>query len=385
MARKHLMTNEEVLTAAGVSESEIAAIKTADATTAVNTLDAIFNKLMSFVSTQRVEKANLNNPLRVFEKSYAEHNGGSFNGMFQEILVPARDKGDDALYGGKAVAEKSVRNPFATQDFGKAPLSYVYGVNAKIERFLETNREAFRMALMEGTLADFIGEKIAVIEAEGTGSRYVIENNVLNCERFQYDDYSKVPVFSDPETLNAYLHKVWKSQDYPEKNMLYKRDKFNTTRNSPELFFVFDSDFMFDFAQKFTFKQYLKPFLFRSEDSDDYGTQSGEWSRVVEVDELTPTTLAANAVLDPLNMTKATLPANAKLVGRIVDWAAVKFGIGNKVSVSYPLSASMSHYDERQDYCFDMCPAYVNVPILIDTTKFDAHRIIYTKAVADAQ
>ena len=381
MASKMLMTNEEVLTAAGVTAQEIAAIKTADATTAVNTLDAIHNKLMSFVSTQRVEKANLNNPLRVFEKSYAAHNGGSFNGMFQEILVQARDKGADGLYGGKAVVEKTVRNPFATQDFGKTPLSYVYGVNAKIERFLEYNRQAFRMALMEGSLTAYISDKVAVIEAEGDGSRYAIENNVLNCEAFQYDDYANVPLFEDPEALNKFMHKVWKMQAFPEKNMDYKREKFNTTRKSPELFFVFDSEFAFEFAQDFTFKQYLKPFLFRSEDSDDYGTQSGEWSRVVEVDALTPTKLAANAVLDPLNMTAATLPANAKLVGRIVDWSAVKFGIGTKESVSYPLSASMSHYDERQDYCFNMCPAYVNVPILIDTTKFNAHRVIYTKAV----
>lgn len=68
MPNKHVMSTEEVLTAAGVSSEEITAIKTADATTAVNTLDAIFNKLMSFVASQRVEKANLNNPLRVFEK-----------------------------------------------------------------------------------------------------------------------------------------------------------------------------------------------------------------------------------------------------------------------------------------------------------------------------
>lgn len=378
MPNKHVMSTEEVLTAAGVSSEEITAIKTADATTAVNTLDAIFNKLMSFVASQRVEKANLNNPLRVFEKGYAEFNNGKFNGLFQEILVQARDKGADNLYGGKSVVEKTVRNPFTTQDWGKEPLSYVYGINTKIERFLEYNRQAFLMALKENALGEFISSMIAVIEAESTGSRYIIENNVLNCERYQYDTYANAEVFTDAASLNAFMHKVWKMQDFPESNMQFKKVKYNTTRKNPELFFVLDSEFAFDMAQKFTFKQYLKPFLYRSEDSDNYGVQA-EFSRIVEVDKLTATTLAANAVLDPLKMTAATLPTDTKLVGRIVDWNAVKFGIGMKNSVTYPLSASVSHYDERQDYCFDMCDAYVNVPILINTKTFVADRIISIK------
>lgn len=376
MAEKFVMTKEKVLKAAGVTDAEITAIKTADATTAVNTLDAIYNKLMSFVATQRVEMANLNNPLRVFEKSYASLNGGKLNGMFQEILLQPRAKGTNGLYGGKAVVENTVRNPYTSPDFGTDPLTYVYRVNSKIERYVEYNRDAFRMALMEGSLNDFIGGQIAMLEVEGAGSRYAIENNVLNCENYQYDNYANVPVFEDAATLNEFMHKVWKMQSFPESNMEFKRVKYNTTRQNPELFFVLNSEFAFKFAQDFTFKQYLKPFLYRSEDSDNYGVQA-EWSRIVEVDKLTPTTLAANAVLDPLNMTAATLPANTELVGRIIDWNAVKFGLGLKSAVSYPLSSRVSHYDESQDACFDMCPAYVNVPILINKNTFDSHRKIH--------
>ena len=54
MPKTMLMTNEEVLTAAGVTAAEIAAIKTADADISVHTLDAIHKKLMAFVYEQRI-------------------------------------------------------------------------------------------------------------------------------------------------------------------------------------------------------------------------------------------------------------------------------------------------------------------------------------------
>lgn len=72
--------------------------------------------------------------------------------------MQARDKGSDNLYGGKSVVEKAVRNPFTTQDWGKEPLSYVYGINTKIERFLEYNRQAFLMALKENALGELLAQ-----------------------------------------------------------------------------------------------------------------------------------------------------------------------------------------------------------------------------------
>lgn len=99
----HLMSNEKVLKAAGVTDEEITAINTADANVIVNTLEPIFNKLMSYVQIQRVEVARLDNPLRGLEKGYAAMNGGSLNGMFQEVLVQARDKGADNLYGREEI------------------------------------------------------------------------------------------------------------------------------------------------------------------------------------------------------------------------------------------------------------------------------------------
>lgn len=376
MPKTQLMTNESVLLAAGVTAAQITAIKSSNSTTAVNTLDAIYNILMSFVASQRLEIANLNNPLRVFEKGYADLNNGNLNGMFQEIFVQARDIGTNKLYGGVSREVKKPRNPFSSQDYGKEPIQFTYGVNAKIDRYLEYNREDFKMALMNETLIDFISDKIAVLESENSGSRYAIENNVLNCERYQYLTYAAAPTFTNGYDFNEFVNKVMKSQNFPETNMTYKKIKFNTTRKTGGLCLVLESDFIFKFAERFQAKSFLKPIIFKSEDKDTFGTTS-EIDNIIEVDNLTPTTLAENAILNPLKITVATLPANTKLIGRIIDFNATKFGIGSKTSVTYPLDSRISHYDETTDYCFDMCGAYVNVPLLISST-FNYDRKFYT-------
>lgn len=370
-----LMTNERVLKAAGVTDAEITTIKTSDATTVVNTLDPIFERLMSYVQTQRVEVARLNNPLRGLEKSYAELNGGRLNGMFQEILVQARDKGANNLYGGNKYTPKSITDPWAAQDYGKEPLQYVYNVNAKVSRKLDYNRDDLFMALKNETLGRFIQDKLAVLESEYNASEYVMENNVLNCEVFQNTNYSAATTFSEADVLDSFIHKVFAMQRFPDQNTQYKRVPFNTTRGTGEYVLIIDTQFAYDFAKKYNFKSYLKPFVFRSEDSDKYGVQE-ERTRIIEVDSLNPTTLAANAILDPLNMTATTI-TGGKLIGRIVDFNACKFGMGLKSAVSFPLDARTSHYDSVQDYCIDMCPAYVNVPLII-SNDFDFNRKIYT-------
>ncbi len=377
MARTQFMSNEQVLLAAGVTQEQINQIKTADAQNAVNTLDAIHNTLMSFVATQRIEAANLRNPLASLEKGYAAFNGGSMNGFFQDTLVQTRDKGNNGLYGGKSYQpSQPATNPWTDQDYGKAPIQFTYGINTKIERSLTYDRNDFLMALNNNALGDYISAKLATLESENNGSRYAIENAVLNCEAFQYANYADALSFSDAAQLNSFMHKVYKSQDFPEANTQYKRIKFNTTRGNTDLVFILDSEFAFDFAQKYQFKQYLKPFLFRSEDADNYGTQT-ERSRIVEVDSLTPTTLAQNAVLNPLNMTARPMTDGKKLIGRIVDFSAVKFGIGMKNAITQPLDARKSRYHEVNDYVFNMCGAYVNVPLIIDS-DFSFDRIIHT-------
>ena len=377
MAKTQFMSNEKVLLAVGVTPEQIAQIKTADAQNAVNTLDAIHNVLMSYVSSQRIETANLKNPLSELEKGYAVHNNGSMNGLFQETLVQVRDKGDNGLYGGKSYQpSQPATNPWTDQDYGKAPIQFTYGINTKIERSLTYDRNDFLMALQNEALGDYISAKLATLEAENNGSRYIIENNVLNCEAFQYTNYDEALSFSDPAELNAFMHKVYKMQDFPEANMQYKRIKFNTTRGNRDLVFIFDSEFAFDFAQKYQFKQYLKPFMFRSEDSDSYNVQT-EKSRIIEVDSLTPTTLADNAILNPLYMQAKALTGGKKLVGRIVDFTAVKFGVGMKNAITQPLDARKSRYQEVSDYVFNMCGAYVNVPIIINA-DFSANRVIHT-------
>lgn len=377
MAKTQFMSNEAVLLAAGVTQEQINQVKTADSTVAVNTLDAIHNTLMSFVSTQRIEAANLRNPLASLEKGYAAFNGGKMNGFFQDTLVPVRAKGDNNLYGGKAYNPATpATNPWTDQNYGENPIQFTYGVNTKIERALTYDRNDFLMALNNEALGDYIAAKLATLEAENNGSRYAIENGVLNCEKFQYMDYASAPSFSNAADLNSFMHKVYKSQDFPETNIEYKRIKFNTTRRNSELVFILDSEFAFDFAQKFTFKQYLKPFLYRSEDSDTYGTEA-ERSRIIEVDKLTPTTAANTEVIDPLNMTPAVIPNGKKLIGRIVDFNAVKFGVGMKNAITQPLDARKSRYQEISDYVFNMCGAYVNVPLLIDA-DFNFDRIIHT-------
>ena len=158
---------------------------------------------------------------------------------------------------------------------------------------------------------------------------------------------------------------------------------------------MLEDDFAFKFAQDFQYKQYLKPFVYRSEDSDTYGAQIKEESNIITVDALTPTTLATiegtnpplYQLLDPLNTTPATLPEGTRLIGRIVDFQACKFGVGMKTSVDYPLNSRVSHYDETQDLCLNMCDAYVNVPLLV-SENFDANRKIHiindTPAAAEA-
>lgn len=375
MSKTMLMTNEEVLRAAGVTAAEIAAIKTADATTAVNTLDAIHLKLMSFVYEQRIEWANLRNPLKALEKGYAAFNGGKLNGMFSETLVPPKAKGADGLYGGVKHDPKTVRNPYLAPDFGPDPWQYVYGINAKIDRYTEYNINDFLMAFKEGSLLDYARSRLPVIDQESNGSRYAIENNVLNVEQAQAFDYADADIFTDPYELQSYMYGVFDSVTYPEDNMNYKRTKFNTTRGTGNLVLIIESQFWFDFAQKFQLSNFLKPFVFREQDGDRYGVER-EVSRIIRVNTLTPTTIPEGQILDPLNMTAATLPANSKLVARIVDFNAVKFGVGKKDAVSYPLSARVMHYDQTEDYVFNMCDAYTNVPILV-STSFDANRKFY--------
>ena len=377
MPKKMLMTNEQVLRAAGVSQDLINQVKSVDTSTAVNTLDAIFNTLMSYVSTQRIEVANLKNPLSVLEQSYASFNDGSLNGLFQEILIPVRDKGENNLYGGRVRTVGDVKNPYASQDYGKKPLEYTYGINAKTERDINWNREDFLMALKEGTLSEFVRSRIATMESENNGSRYIIENNVLNCEKFQYKDYDEVESFSNAFDLSAFIHKVFKMQDFPEKNMDYKREKFNTTRGTGNFVLIIDTEFWYKFSQKYQFSSFLKPFVFKSQDKDTYGTEI-KVERIIEVDKLKPTTLSENAILNPMNMQEKVLSDNKKLIGRIVDMNAIKFGVGAKTSVSYPLDSRTSYYTEANDYCFNMCDAYVNVPLIVDE-NFDFDRVIHTK------
>lgn len=377
MPKTQLMTNEQVLKAAGVTDTMIQAIKTADSDIAVNTLDAVYKILMSFVSEQRIEWANLRNPLDIFEKGYAVFNGGELNGMFQETLIPPNAKGTDGLYGGKAHVVASAQDPWDNQYYGTTPIQYTYGINCSIDRHVDQERQAFLMFLKRYSLIDFMKSGIQILEANGNGSRYAIENNVLNCEAFQYLPYADVPVFENAADLNAFMHKVYKMQSFPEANMQYKKTKFNTTRRNGDLVFVLDSEFAFDFASKFQYSSYLKPFMWRQSDRDGYEVQA-ERSRIVEVDALTPTVLPTGAtgdVFDPLKLTAATLPTGTRLVGRIVDVNATKFGIGAFDSTTFPLSARVMHYDETRDYVFNMCDAYVNVPLLI-SDDFKADRII---------
>ena len=375
MPNKFLMTNEQILRTAGVSQDMINAVKTADSSTAVNTLDPIFNTLMSFVMSQRVEIANLNNPLRILEQSYANHNGGSLNGLFQEILIPTRDKGENNLYGGRNRVVKEVKNPYTEQDYGKEPLQFTYGINAKMERDISYDRGDFLMALKEGSLIDFMKSRIATMESENNGSRYIIENNVLNCERFQYADYDNAQSFSDAFSLGAFIHKVFKMQDFPEKNMDYKRIKFNSTRKNSNFVLILDSEFWYEYSQKYQFSSFLKPFIFKSQDKDTYGTEM-KVDRIIEVDELKATTLAENSILNPMNMTSKQLENGKKLIGRIVDMNAIKFGVGLKTSISKPLDSRVSYYTEASDYCFNMCGAYTNVPLIINK-DFDYNRKIF--------
>lgn len=379
MSKTMLMTNEEVMLAAGITAEEIAAVKTSDQTVKVNTLSAIYGKLMAFVYEQRIEWANLRNPLAALEKGYASMNGGSLNGFFSETLIRTRDKGTNGLYGGTPyIPGGALKNPYTDVDYGKAPIQYVFGINAKLQRDLNYDAPDLVMNLKEYSLISFIDGKLATIDAENNASVFAIENNVLNCERFQYKNYADCEVFTDAYSLNEFMHEVMISQKYPEDNTQFKRVPFNTTRQERNFVIILDEQFAFKFAERFQYKQYLKPFIFRSEDSDRYGVQE-ERSNILMVNRLTPTTLASGEILDPLNMTAATLPEGVKLIGRIVDFAAVKFGMGLKTSVNKNLNSRTFWYNEIQDYCFDMSDAYVNVPLLINETTFKADRIIHVQ------
>lgn len=382
MSKTQLMTNEEVLLAAGVTADEITAIKSADALVRTNTLDAIYNKLMAFVYEQRVEWANLDNPLRSLEKGYAALNGGSLNGFFQETLIPVRAKGANGLYGGKNYTPKPITSPWDASniDYGAEPIQYTFGVNTKWERRLTYDRDDLLMNLKDYSLASFIDGKLATIDAEGNASRYAIENATLNNERFQYKKYANCPVFENPSDMLEFMYKVFSSQRFPDTNTEFKKTPFNTTRKARNYVLIIDTNFAYLVANHYQFKQFLKPFVFKSEDSNNYGVEE-ERTRIIEVDALTPTSSSETAVFDPSNQPAATLPANAKLVARIVDFNAVKFGVGKKSTLNIPLNARTYQYDEIEDYCFDMCDAYVNVPILINTATFNPNRIFYTSSV----
>lgn len=370
------LTNDQIMLAAGITQAQINAVKTADATTAANLLEAIHNKIISFIYSMSVEYANLSNQYSVFEKGYAAHNGGSLNGMFEEILVPTRAKGTNGLYGGRPYTPGQPLNPWDSDniDFGADPLVRVYGINTKIERGLNWDMYDFLQALNEGSLGRYVAAKKATIAQEGYGSRYAIEGNVINCERFQAFDYADAPIHTNAAELNKYVHKVWSSQKYNEANTQFKRVPFNTTRGISRLFFILDEDFWFEFAQDFQISNFLKPFIYKSADIDTFGQEVTVEKTTVLVDKLTPTTLAANQILDPLNMTPATLPTGSKLVGRIVDWNAVKFGLGVTPTMEKQLDPCTWYHSEVHQACFDMSDCYVNVPILVSTDNFDAHR-----------
>lgn len=372
MSKTMLMTNEEVLTAAGVTAEEIAAIKTADADISVHTLDAIHKKLMAFVYEQRVEWANARNPFQPLERAYESFNGGSLNGFFSETLVPMRDKGDNNLYAGMRHVAGEVRNPYQSLDFGKEPLQYVYGINASIKRFIDTDLYDFLMFFRRGSMLDYVNSRIPLMEQEGIATREIIENNVINNERFQYDDYANVPVYNNAYDLQSFMYKIFDSGNYNSTNTEFKRAKFRTVRGSGDLVLIIKSEFWFDFAQRFQLSEYLKPFMYQSGKAGEFGVMK-EMNRIIKVPELTPTTIQAGKVLDPLASTAATLPANTQLIGRIVDMKAIKFGIGMKTAASKMLDSRVQHFDQCDDYVFNMCDAYTNVPLLV-SNDFKADR-----------
>lgn len=371
-----LMTNDEVLLAAGVTQEEIATLKTVSSASEVGLLDPIFKKVYAYTYEQRIEWANLDNPLRDLEQSYAAFNGGELNGMFQETLIPAPPKGNNGLYGGKKYVAGQPQNPWDNLYFGEDPYVMPFILNAHINRSCDAELNTFLMYYKKYSMIDFVRSVAALMPEADKASRYAIENNVLNCEKYQYKTYATADVWEDAGELSKFMRKVYTDQRIPELNTQWKKLPFNTTRRNGELVFIMDKDFAYEYAQEFQFSSYLKPFMYKSQDRDTFNVEA-ERSRVIEIGALTPTTLAANKVLDPLNMTAATLPANTKLVGRIVDMNAIKFGVGVVDSVAMPLGARTMHYDEVRDYCFDMCPAYVNVPILINTQTFTAHRQIH--------
>lgn len=369
-----VLTNDQILKAAGVTEEQITAIKTADATTAANLLEAIHKKLISFVYAMYVEYANMSNPLSALEKSYADHNGGSLNGMFEEILVPVRSQGANKLYGGKPYTPGQPDNPWDNIDYGADPIAQIFGINTKIFRHLNWDSDDFLQALNNEALPRYIQAKKATIAQEGYASRYILENQVLNCERFQYKNYADVPVHTDSSELDSWIHKVWTSQKYNEANTEFKRVPFNTTRGVSRLFFILEEDFWYDYAKSYQLSGFLKPFIYRSEDRDNYGVEVTAENSIIMVDKLLPTTLSETQILDPLNMTEAQLPANTRCVGRIVDWNAVKFGIGVTPVNEMRLDPCVWDHQEVQQLCLDMSDAYINVPILINTSTFDANR-----------
>lgn len=386
MSKTHFMSNKEVALASGVSEAEYNLIMNADAQTAMGTLDPIHKVLMSFVNEQRIEWANLNNPLEPLFQSYASLNGGSFNGLFSETLIPPNAKGDDGLYNGKAYTPGSPQSPWTNVNYGTKPIQYTYGINEKITRNVTWNRVDFLPYFKDYSLIDYVRSSQSILQANADATEYVLANKVLNCEKYQYSTYATANVWTKAEDIGQFIYSVFTDQAFPEANMRWKKTKFNTTRRNGELVLILQKDFFHKYAQQFQFSSYLKPFLYVSQDAGagelDRWKVGEERSRIILVDELTPTTLGENQILQPRLLQPATLPANTSLVGRIIDMNAVKFGVGTMTSVEIPLSSRDVYYEETQDYCFNMCDAYVNVPILV-SSDFEFNRIIYTKSVTD--
>lgn len=386
MSKTTRMTNKEVLLAAGVTEEQISAIDTADSAIAVNTLSAIHQTCMAFVNYQKIVWADLKNPLESLEQAYSTMNGGELNGHFTETFIPANPKGD-GLYGGYGHNPKAVKNYLAEQNWGNKPTQYTFGINASISREVDYNTDDFYMYFKKYSMIDFIRSQVAVLEANANASAYFMENSVLNCEDFQYLPYATAESFKSASDLNNFIGKVFDSQKFPEANTKYKKSKFNTTRRDGELVLIMQADFLRDFTNKFEFKSYLKPFISRTMDQNGYISE-GEKSRIVLVDELTPTTLKgaqeAREILNPQKPIAATLPEGKKIVGRIIDTNAIKFGPGKFTSIEIPANDRVMHYAETRDYCINLCDSYVNVPLLIDS-DYTSERIISVQNVAAAK
>lgn len=382
-----ILSNAAVLKAAGVSDELIGKIKTADAATNVNTLSAIYNVLMGVVRSTHMELAKASNPYGVLERGYAEFNDGSQNGFFREILRPMRDKGANQLYGAENYNVKVPKNPWTAQDYGKEPIQYLFGINAKIERDLDWNIADFAQVLLESDVKEWMRINLATLAEEDRGMMYAIEDRCINAEEFQNATYASQPVQKTASELNLYIQKVFDSQRFLETNVAYKRVPFNTVRETKrDLVLIMQIDFYREFAEKFQFGSFLKPFAFSEWDNNGNVT-SRQVDRIILVPSLTASKISTsgNGEYDPIkiNETPPTMPANSKLIGRIVDANAVKFGRGRFDAADIRLDARKFHRTEVSDYCFNMCDGYVNVPLIVSDTAFDFDRKIHTVTKVD--